>query len=160
MLIYRSKRDRIEFAEVDPFEAEFLRQIPVVCDSGGDPRVEERFFSAPAEASEVQLRDDWVEYVQPELRQLFISAKKLVESDLSNLLERELAHLSIPLTHGDAWLNTLNQARLNLATRYEFTDEELSSSRLTQFKSRRDLALHQINFYAGIQERIIEALEG
>jgi hypothetical protein len=160
MLIYRSKRDRIEFAEVDPFEAEFLRQIPVVCDSGGDPRVQKRFFSAPADPKEDQLLKDWVEYVQPELEQLFISARKVVESDLLNLVERELAHFAIALDHGDAWLNTLNQARLNLATRYEFTEEELSSSKLPQFTSRRDLALHQINFYAGIQERIIDALEG
>jgi hypothetical protein len=159
MLIYRSKKDRIEFAEVDPFEAEFLRQIPGVCDSAGDPKVEGRFFSPPADPSEAQLLDDWAEYVQPELRHLFVSARKVVENDLLNLSERELAHLSIPLNHGDAWLNTLNQARLNLATRYNFTEEELSLSGVTQFTSRRDLALHQINFYAGIQERIIEALE-
>jgi hypothetical protein len=160
MLIFRSKKDLIEFAEVDFVEAEFLRQIPGLCDSSGDPKVEERFYSDPADPSETQLLNDWAEFVKPDLRHLFASARKLVENDLQKLTQTELAHLSVPLKHGDAWLNTLNQARLNLATRYEFTDVELSSVEIPKLTSRRDLALHQINFYAAIQERIIDALNG
>jgi hypothetical protein len=62
--------------------------------------------------------------------------------------------------HGEAWLNALNQARLILAGKFEFTDEELSLHEVPRSFSRRDLVLLQINFYAAIQERIIDVLEG
>ena len=161
MLIHRSEKDLIEFAEVEPIEAELLRQISGLCDLTGDPKIEERLFSSPAEASEVQFLDDWEEYVKPELRHLFASARKLVEDDLARLQDDngKGGQLFVPLAHGDAWLSTLNQARLILATRYDFSEAELSSPDLPKSFSRRDLVLLQINFYAAIQERIIDALE-
>jgi hypothetical protein len=99
--------------------------------------------------------------VRPELRHLFLSARKTVEADLENLLDRpgRLGRLIVPRAHGDAWLNTLNQARLVLASKFDFSDEELSMHEVPKSFSRRDLVLLQINFYAAIQERIIDALE-
>ena len=69
------------------------------------------------------------------------------------------SRLVILCVHGEAWLNALNQARLILATQFEFSDEELSLHEVPRSFSRRDLVLLQINFYAAIQERIIDALE-
>ncbi|HEX6564325.1 MAG TPA: hypothetical protein VF020_08575, partial [Chthoniobacterales bacterium] len=58
----------------------------------------------------------------------------------------------------ESWLNTLNQARLILAAKFEFSEAELSTFELPRTFSQRELVLHQINFYAAIQERIIEIL--
>ncbi len=128
---------------------------------GGDNRAEARLFSSPAETSERQFLSDWDEYVRPELRHLFLSARKTVEADLERLSDRpgHLSRLVVPQAHGDAWLNTLNQARLILASKFDFSDEELSMHEVPKSFSRRDLALLQINFYAAIQERIIDAID-
>jgi hypothetical protein len=161
MLIRRLKEDSIELAEIETIEAELLRKIPSVCDTGGDNRAETRLFSSPADTSERQFLNDWDEYVRPELRHLFLSARKTVEADLEKLSDRpgHLGRLVVPRSHGDAWLNTLNQARLVLACKFGFSDEELSTRDIPKSFSRRDLVLLQINFYAAIQERIIDAIE-
>jgi hypothetical protein len=64
----------------------------------------------------------------------------------------------VPLEHGERWLNALNQARLVLAAKFEFSEAELSAFVAPKTFSQRELVLHQINFYAAIQERIIEIL--
>jgi hypothetical protein len=162
MLIRRLKESSIEFIDVEPLEAELLRQVPSVCESGGDDRSEARLFSAPADSSDTQFLTDWAEYVQPELRHLFISSRNTVKEDLKKLsnLPGRLGKMVVPRTHSDAWLNALNQARLILATKFNFTNRELSMHEAPKWFSRRDLVLQQINFYAEIQERIIDAIEG
>jgi hypothetical protein len=162
MLIRRLKESSIEFIDVEPLEAELLRQVPGVCESGGDDRSEARLFSAPADSSDTQFLTDWAEYVQPELRHLFISSRNTVKEDLKKLsnLPGRLGKMVVPRTHSDAWLNALNQARLILATKFNFTNRELSMHEAPKWFSRRDLVLQQINFYAEIQERIIDAIEG
>jgi hypothetical protein len=160
MLIRLLKENSIELTEIEPIEAELLRKVPSVCDTGGDSRSEARLFSNPADTSERQFLNDWNEYVRPELRHLFLSAKKTVEEDLQKLSDHSgLSRLIVPRAHADAWLNTLNQARLILASKFDFTDAELSMHDVPKSFSRRDLVLLQINFYAAIQERIIDAIE-
>jgi hypothetical protein len=161
MLIRRLKENSIEFIDIEPLEAELLRQVPGVCESGGDDRSEARLFSDPADSSDSQFLTDWAEYVRPELRHLFISSRNTVKEDLKKLsnLPGRLGRLVVPRAHSDAWLNALNQARLILATKFNFTDRELSMHQAPKWFSRRDLVLQQINFYAEIQERIIDAIE-
>jgi hypothetical protein len=161
MLIRRLKENSIELMDIEPIEAELLRQVPGVCDSGGDSRSEARLFSNPANSSEGQFLNDWTEYVRPELRHLFLSARTTFREDLEKLPDSKgrLGRLVIPRTHGDAWLNALNQARLILATKFNFSDRELSMREAPKWFSRRDMALQQINFYAEIQERIIDVIE-
>src|ERR1700747_2218123 len=161
MLIRRLKESAIELMDIEPIEADLLRQVPGICESGGDSRSEARMFSSPADSSEGQFLNDWAEYVQPELRHLFQSARNTVKEDLENLSDRpgRLGGLVVPRAHSDAWLNALNQARLILATKFNFSDTELSMHRAPKWFSRRDLVLQQINFYAEIQERIIDAIE-
>jgi hypothetical protein len=162
MLIQRLTEDSIGFTDIEPIEADLLRQIPTLCDMPGDSRVASRLFSKPADSSEVQFLSDWEEYVRPELRHVFVSARETVEKDLGAMEERpgHPSRLVILCAHGEAWLNTLNQARIILANKFEFSDEELSLHEVPRSFSRRDLVLLQINFYAAIQERIIDALEG
>jgi hypothetical protein len=160
MVIRRQTEYGIEFTDIEPVEADLLRQIPAVCESGENARCEERLFSRPADASEAQFLSDWDEYVRPELRHLFLSAKNTVSADLARLASGtgKLGRLVVPQAHADAWLNALNQARLILATKFNFTDRELSMHERPKWFSRRDMVLQQINFYAEIQERIIDVV--
>ncbi len=161
MLIRRLKENSIELVDIEPIEAELLRQVPVVCESGGDSRSEARLFSSPADSGEGQLLNDWAEYVRPELKHLFLTAWNTVKEDLEKLSNKpgRLGRLIVPRAHSDAWLNALNQARLILATKYNFSDRELSMHEAPKWFSRRDVVLQQIHFYAEIQERIIDAIE-
>ena len=161
MLIRRLKEHSIELTDIEPIEAELLRQVPSVCESGGDSRSEARLFSSPADPSEGQFLNDWAEYVRPELWHLFLSSRNTVKEDLEKLsnLPGRLGRLVVPRIHSDAWLNALNQARLILATKFKFSDRELSMHETPKWFSRRDMVLQQINFYAEIQERMIDAIE-
>jgi hypothetical protein len=87
-----------------------------------------------------------------------------VADDLAQLNgnEKSLSNstLHIPIEHADAWLNTLNQARLVIATKYNFSDEELNDHDRSPIGSRRDLGLFQINFYGFLQEFILREISG
>jgi Domain of unknown function (DUF2017) len=160
MVIRRQEEYGIEFADIEPIEADLLRQVPAVCESGESGRSQERLFSKPADASEAQFLNDWDEYVRPELRHLFLAAKDTFNEDLAQLASGpgKLGRVVVPKAHADAWLNALNQARLILATKFNFTDRELSMHERPKWFSRRDMILQQINFYAEIQERIIDVV--
>ncbi|HEY0792624.1 MAG TPA: DUF2017 family protein [Chthoniobacterales bacterium] len=160
MTIREGPHHELEFARIEPIEAELLQQISPAAEPGGDERAESRLHPKPAASEETKLLEDWEELVRPELRQLFLSSRETVETDLKALkLDRHgLGFFSIPRTHGDAWLNALNQARLVLAAKFAFTEEELSRYEPPLAFSRRDLVLLQMNFYAMVQERLIEAL--
>jgi hypothetical protein len=161
MLIRRLKETSIEITDIEPIEADLLRQVPGVCDTGEDSPSEARLYSSPADPSESQFLNDWAEYVRPDLRHLFLSARNTVKEDLQKLsnFPGRLGRLVIPRAHGDPWLNALNQARLILAAKFKFSDRELSMHEPPKWFSRRDLVLQQINFYAEVQERIIDAIE-
>ena len=161
MMIRRWKDKSIEFSRIESIEAELLKQVPAAGDPEGEEKAEERLFPSPTSQGTPGLAKDWDEFVRPELRHLFLSARKLVEEDLAGMTRRpgKIGHLVVPLTHADSWLNALNQARLVLATKYDFTEAELSFNHTPKTFSRRDLVLLQINFYAAVQERLIEILE-
>ena len=103
-------------------------------------------------------------YVEPELRRLFQSATETVAADLEQLNgnEKSLANrtLRIPTKHADAWLNALNQARLVIAAKNNFTEGELGDHLRSPIGSRRELSLFQINLYGFLQEFILRDLGG
>jgi hypothetical protein len=155
----RRHGDTLELSELDPFLAELLRQIPESTKSEGSASAEERLFSLPAAESEEELCKEWKLYVQPELRRLFQSATETVAADLQPLDGKSKPFrnctLRIPTKHADAWLNALNQARLAIASKYGFTEAELSDHYRSPIGSRRDLSLFQVNFYGFLQEFIL-----
>jgi hypothetical protein len=159
----RRRKNQIEIAELDPFLAELLRQIPASANPGGAPAAEERIFSAPANGSEPELCAEWKMYVEPELRRLFQTATQTVAADLEQLngTEKNLANrtLRIPVKHADAWLSALNQARLVIAAKNDFTETELNDHLHSPIGSRRDLSLFQVNFYGFLQEFILREME-
>jgi hypothetical protein len=155
-------KDHIEISELDPFLVELLRQIPASARPDGVPAAEQRLFSSPSSRKETELCAEWEAYVEPELRRLFQSATETVAGDLEQLNGdgKSLANrtLRIPAKHADAWLNALNQARLVIAAKNNFTDSELSDHFRSPIGSRRDLSLFQINFYGFLQEFILRDL--
>ena len=124
----------------------------------------QRLFSLPAEASEKEICAEWKLYVEPELRRLFRTATETVAADLEQLNGKENSvrncTLRIPTQHSDAWLNALNQARLAIAARCNFTDGELCDHYRSPIGSRRDLSLFQVNFYGFLQEFILREVSG
>jgi hypothetical protein len=159
----RRRRSQIEIAELDPFLAELLRQIPASTNPDGASAAEQRLFTSPANGEETELCAEWKTYVEPELRRLFQTATQTVAGDLEQLNgnEKSLANrtLRIPTKHADAWLNALNQARLVIAAKNNFTETELNDHLHSPIGSRRDLSLFQVNFYGFLQEFILRELE-
>ncbi len=156
----RRHGDALELAELDPFLAELLRQIPDSTDPKGVERAEQRLFTVPADEKEEEISAEWKLYVEPELRRLFRSSNETVAADLKPLngAARPFANctLRIPVKNADAWLNTLNQARLVLAAKHDFTEAELCDHYRSPIGSRRDLSLFQVNFYGFLQEFILQ----
>jgi hypothetical protein len=158
------RNDYIEISELDPFLAELLRQIPASANPEGVEAAEQRLFSSPTNGQETEICAEWKLYVEPELRRLFQTATETVAADLEQLNgnEKKLGNrtLCIPSSHADAWLNALNQARLVIAAKYNFTDGELGEHFRSPIGSRRDLSLFQVNFYGFLQEFILRELDG
>ncbi|MEO8044165.1 MAG: DUF2017 family protein [Spartobacteria bacterium] len=153
----------LEISEIDPFLAELLRQIPVSTHPDSVPAAEQRLYSPPAEPNDKEFCAEWKIYVEPELRRIFQTATETVESDLQQLAENEKpfanSTLRIPHEHSEAWLNALNQARLALAAKFDFTESELCDHYRSPIGSRRDLSLFQVNFYGFLQEFILREME-
>src|SRR6476660_6560216 len=143
------RKNQIEISELDPFLAELLRQIPASANTEGAPAAEQC--------------TEWKMYVEPELRRLFQTATQTVGADLEQLNgnEKTLANrtLRIPTKHADAWLSALNQARLVIAAKNNFTELELSDHLHSPIGSRRDLSLFQVNFYGFLQEFILREVD-
>jgi Domain of unknown function (DUF2017) len=162
MEVFR-RNGSLEITEIDPFLAELLRQIPPSTNPESIPAAEQRLFTSPAAPAEKELCAEWKLYVEPELRRHFQSATEVVTDDLRQLDqdEKSLANatLCIPHEHADAWLNTLNQARLAIAAKFDFTEAELSDHYHSPIGSRRDLSLFQVNFYGFLQEFILREME-
>jgi len=154
--------DALQISDLDPFLAELLRQIPLSTNLDGMPEARARLFTQPS--AEAEICAEWKSYVEPELRRLFRSANETVADDLAQINgnEKSLSSctLHIPIQHADAWLNTLNQARLVIATKYKFSEEELNDHDRSPIGSRRDLGLFQINFYGFLQEFILREISG
>lgn len=162
MEVFR-RNGSLEITEIDPFLAELLRQIPTSTNPESIPAAEERLFSPPADPTEKEFRAEWRLYVEPELRRIFQSATEVVTDDLRQLEQEEKpfanVSLRIPHEHADAWLNTLNQARLAIAAKYDFSESELSDHYRSPIGSRRDLSLFQVNFYGFLQEFILREMD-
>ena len=158
----RRRNAHIEISELDPFLVELLRQIPASADPGGVTAAEQRLFSSPTTRNESEMCAEWKTYVEPELRRLFQTATQTVAQDLQQLNgnEKLIANrtLRIPSKHADAWLSALNQARLVIAAKNNFTETELNDHCRSPIGSRRDLSLFQVNFYGFLQEFILREL--
>ena|ERR1700677_306258 len=166
MEIVRLDDRTLALSQINAFAISLLRRIPLETDPGDDEIANERLFSKPVpEGQGSELNEEWKQYVEPGLRHLFQSANETVFQDLKNVKEtgevegEESYALHIPVEHLEQWLNTLNQARLVMAARNAFTEEELSGFYPSIINTQREMNLFQMHFYAGLQEAFIHELE-
>lgn len=116
------------------FEVALLREIPRAADPDGHDGAESRLYPGlfidPGDRGGDDDEGDWDEIVHPSLRAAFEGALEVVDRDMSGAepVDGEdgaetLWDVSIPTDHAEAWLSSLNQARLSLAERFDLYDE-------------------------------------
>jgi len=157
--------DGLRLAQLDLFFVELLRQVPVSADPGDSDAARDRIYPvASNDPHAAEANEEWRTYVHPELKQLFTTASETVREDLRTFEELDDSTDSwafeIPTAHFDQWLNTLNQARLSLAARFEFQEKEMNQSGPRSIETARDLSLFQIHFYGFLQECLLQDLGG
>jgi len=161
--ISRLDADTISIARVDTFLLELFRGIPAAAEPGGSGPANDRIFSSPSADPASNFQAEWKEYVEPGLRHLFLSATQTVKDDLARFERTPGAEptyaLSIPRKHLDAWLNCLNQARLVIAARNNFTETDLNEEFSIFAETPRDFSLFQIHFYGLLQESFLRLIE-
>lgn len=158
MNIERDEEGGFIFSEVDPPLMAMFQAIPSAADPEGSKNALHRLFPDPAARKETDLIGEWAEYVRPELREGFENASTTVEADLAPLIAGEEGW-TIPADHIDAWLNTLNQARLVLAAKYDVGEEDMNRTAPYAPESERSLAVSQIHVYGLLQECLLQAME-
>ncbi|MEI6560689.1 MAG: DUF2017 family protein [Verrucomicrobiota bacterium] len=158
MNIERDETGGFVFSEVEPPLAAMFRAIPSAADPELSKAAFDRLFPDPFAGKNAELSEEWADYVQPELREGFENASTTVEADLEPL-NTGGEGWSIPAEHMDAWINTLNQARMVLAARYEVTEEDMERTAPYPPEDERHLAVSQIHVYGLLQECLLQALE-
>lgn len=182
MKVFRhdKKSPAIVFEGIEPFFIDVLRQLPGDADPGDDPAARARLFSGPMAASEDgdEFIQDWKNFVEPGIRELFQSAREIVVEDLATLppgasgpakndgesfdpavfLPTEHS-LTIPTGHMEAWLRVLNQARLVLAARRGFAEKDMERERpFPPFTGPHERDMFKINFYDEIQQLLMQEM--
>jgi hypothetical protein len=170
----------LSFQEIEPFFIGLLRRLPESANPGDDFDARERLFSDPMAPDDGQeFNADWRDYVQPDLYDLFRTAREIVTEDLAALpsgpgeepkTQKEFdpaqfvptEHtLEIPSKHADAWLSVLNQARLVLSAKHDFGEREMNMERpFPPFHEEGEYALFQVHFYDDLQEILLRVMDG
>ena len=157
MNVQVSKDGAFGLSEINPFLFDLLREI-VLCAASSDPRAEARLYPSPVEGNQMpDLLEDWKSLVQPELHAAFQQARDVVQADLRHATETDEGfEFQIPRHHSDAWMSALNQARLALAEENHFSETELTTEVASALDDRRKMILLQMNFYAFLQEWLVQ----
>lgn len=160
MYIHRLDSHCLVIHGISEFLSELLLQVTRCVDTE-HPSVKKRMLSSPTAGLDPEWEADWREYVQPDLQQMFQTSREVVDGDLAGFpgaLSVEPFTLRIPLDHLEAWVHSLNQARLSLATLHAFEERDLEG--VVSFGGdARALALTQIHFYGILQESLLQHLE-
>ena len=160
MIFELSKKGNPRFSGIYPFLAGLIQA------AAEDPWEHYPEGSArllPPPGDDEELLEDWQELIQPGLRSHFETERLTVADDITRMKQgrgkEPLWLLEIPSNHMEAWLTTLNALRLALACEHCFTEEELAHKNSPDLSSGRGIALMQVNFYAFIQECLVQTLE-
>jgi hypothetical protein len=160
--ISRPDEETVLLSQLDQMLAELLRRVVRSADPSGSEAARNRLFSAPTEdTGEAEFAEDWRNYVEPELRQLFQSSLEVIEGDVKALrLNRKAgeATLVIPVNHLESWIHGLNQARLALTARHDFDEKDMDRV-VPLIGDERSFALLQVRFYGILQELFLRELE-
>jgi hypothetical protein len=161
--ITRPDEKTVLLSRLDALLSELLRRVPQSADPGDNAAARARLFSAPThDRKEKEFLSDWQDYIEPELAKLFMSSIEVIDRDLKKLrIDKTTgeATLALAASHLEAWIHGLNQARLALAARHDFSDEDMERS-LPVGGDPRALALLQVRFYGILQELFLRELNG
>jgi hypothetical protein len=159
--IQRCDDHTISIGPLDLLCCELLNQIRVSAIPDDTEAVRERLFPSPTHGEDEEFDEEWREYVDPELRHLFESSLETIQSDLEDFPPKTPAEeghtLKIPVDHLEAWVHGLNQARLAIAARNGFGEEEMDDG-VPFGGDGRALALFQVHFYGFLQECFLRLL--
>jgi hypothetical protein len=161
MRIRRCDAQTVELGDLDLLCCELLEQIVVNSQVDDYPAARERIYSTPTHGREPEFDQDWKNYVEPDLRDMFRNSQEIVQSALENFPPDKTADsyaLRIPIKHLEAWIHVLNQARLALAARNNFTERDMEDA-IPIEGDQRALALFQVHFYGFLQECFLRQLE-
>lgn len=128
MTLWRKRDGSIVIGEIDENIAALLHMIGPSADPDGNSDVTDRLYSSPTGGREPEFEEEWREYVTSDLEKQFRSAQDTVQQDLAKLAvdsDTGVGEVRIPAEHLEQWINALNQARLAIAARHQFTDREL-----------------------------------
>jgi len=149
--ISRLDENTILLSRIDPVLADLLRRISSSADPTGSDAASARLFSAPThDPEESDFVQDWRELIEPGLAMLFQSALQVIDGDLKKMranTQTGEATISVPQIHLESWIHGLNQARLVLAERHGFGENEIGRGRLAPATDARSFALLQLRFY-------------
>ena len=161
MLITRLDRNTVALSQLDRLCCELLQQIVSSAEPGDSEAARARLFSTPTGGREPEADRDWHEYVEPDLARLFQGALEIVQADLANFppeSRRQSPTLRIPVKNLEAWVHALNQARLAIAARHDFTERDMDA-RQPLVGDARARALFQVHFYGFLQECFLREME-
>ena len=147
----------IVIADIDPFFAMMIRELPGIACSD-DENTRARIYPSPTGGSDEDADSDWKSSVEPELRELFSNAIDLVVENLAVMKETEETGLTlrIPTGHVDAWMHTLNRARLSLAAQWDIDEDDMELGPPSRDSDpERTMALLRIEIYGVLLEFLV-----
>ena len=130
---------------------ETLRGVPMLLESN-DPRVRKRLL--PETYDDDDAEQQWRRHSAPELERLFMSRAQIVRKDLGAMRQLKDADswvLFVPDTHQNAWLATLNAARLALFLLSDLEAEHLEREGHQRATDKQREAIARIHFLAELQ---------
>lgn len=159
MEIERLENGDFAIRELEPTLIGILLALPASTEPGTSDAARHRLFpELTSEPDASEMREEWKEYVVPDLERLFHDAMEIARRDLAPL-EDGAREFLIPLRNVDAWLSTLNQAMLVLGARFGFDERDMGKPQSAILEDERGLALFQIHFYSFLQECLIRGIE-
>jgi len=157
--IERLENGDFAVGELEPTLVGILLALPSSTEPGESDAARHRLFpELTAEPETTAMREEWKEYVVPDLERLFHDATEIARRDLTPLEDGE-REFTIPLRNVDAWISTLNQAMLVLGARFDIDERDMEKPQSAILEDERGLALFQIHFYSFLQECLIRGIE-
>ncbi|GDY03581.1 hypothetical protein LBMAG49_29100 [Planctomycetota bacterium] len=148
------------FGALTPSCIETLRGVPMLIESE-DERVRARLLPETYEDHESEAH--WRAHAAPELERLFVARTVLVRKDLMAMRQLDFDDsgivLMIPDSHVNAWLATLNAARLALFVLNEMTAAHFERKGLKICTPKQAEAVARIHFLAGMQEVLLGTVD-
>lgn len=138
---------------------ETLRGVPMLVESN-DPRVRDRLLPETYDSAEDEAQ--WRDHATPELERLFQSRLQIVRKDLAAVKKLDAVDswvLFLPDTHANAWLASLNAARLALFVLNDLKAHHMERGGEEGCSDKQIEAVWRIQFLAEIQCILMGELE-